>query len=372
MNVSGNNQDKQFIFDNLEKIILLRMIFSIISLIACFIIILLYFLLLYQVKCSKNPNKKDQETRNTMTETIGSTKANKIGLGSHYMFFLVLSNFFSSLVEGHFYLKLYSIDKSKDKDDEYFNSFSNSYYCIGYAFFHNFFELCGICWTTMITRLFYHSTQIVRTVSQKNQMAYSFLYSILSSLFISILPIIFRGGYGFAYTHCSFVKEEFLKDGKKNKDYTLAFVFGTILTIFIVINFLFNIYALFKSYSYYKKKIKQLKDQNESEYSSLKIYVYLFFIFPVILLVTRFLKLLQFGADFLKMKELNDFELILTYINSILYCLTGSFDSGFCFFFFRGVYRTCCDKKETDLMDSLDSNSISIVQSETKDFNDTN
>ncbi len=370
MNVNAID-DKKFLYAHLENIILLRMIFSIISLIACFIIILLYILLLYQVKCSKNPNKTDQETRNTMTDTIGSNKTNKIGLGSHYMFFLVLSNFFSSLVEGSFYLKLYSEDKNKIKNDQYYSNFSQSIYCKGYAFFHNFFELCGICWTTMITSLFYHSTKIVRSVSQKKQMANSFAYSIISSLFISILPIIF-GGYGFAYTHCSFVKEEFLEGSNKNKVYTLSFIFGTLLTIFIGINFLFNIYALFKSYSYYKKKIKQLKDQNESEYSSLKIYVYLFFIFPIILSITRFLKLCQFGVDILKEESLNDIELILIYINSILYCLTGTFDSGFCIFFFRGVYRTCCDKNENELLDSLESNSISIVHSESKDFNDSN
>ena len=366
------NDDKNLIFEHLEKIILLRMVFSIISLIACLIIILLYFLLLYQVKCSKNPNKKDQDNRNTMTETIGSTKTNKIGLGSHYMFWLVLSNFFSSLVEGSFYLKLYSSDKKETKNKDYYIKFSKSHYCEGYAFFHNFFELCGICWTTMITKLFYQSTKIERTVSQKKQMTKSFTYSFLSSFIISILPIAFRGGYGFAYTHCSFVKEEFLEEKKKEYYYTLAFIFGTILTVFIGVNFLFNIYALFKSYSYYKKKIKQLKDQNESEYSSLKIYVYLFFIFPIILSITRFLKLCQFGVDILKEESLNDIELILIYINSILYCLTGTFDSGFCIFFFRGVYRTCCDKNENELLDSLESNSISIVHSESKDFNDSN
>ena len=311
-----------------EQIIFLRMIFSIISLVTCFIIILLYILLFIQVKFSKNSNKNEQENINSISsEGLNSNKSNKIGLGSHYMFFLVISNFFGALVEGSLYIYL-NKDDIKYPETDYFKKFSDTSYCKGYAFFHNFFELSGICWTTMITKLFYYSTQIVISGSQKQQMAKAFTYSFLSSLIISILPVIF-GGYGFAYTHCSFVKKDF----DNSNTHTLSIIFGVILTIFIILNALFYIYALFKSYSFYKKKIKQLKEQNEGEYSSLKVYVYLFFIFPIVLMITRIMKLIQFFVDFLDKEEWIYIVIILTYINSILYCLTGTFDSAFCFFF---------------------------------------
>ena len=347
----------------LEQILFLRMIFSIISLVACFIIILLYILLFIQVKFSKNSNKNEQENINSISsEGLNSNKSNKIGLGSHYMFFLVISNFFGAIVEGSLYIYLNKDDIQYPKTD-YFKKLSDTSYCKGYAFFHNFFELSGICWTTMITKLFYYSTQIVITGSQKQQMAKAFTYSFLSSFIISILPIIF-GGYGFAYTHCSFVKKDF--DG--GHTHTLSIIFGTILTIFIIANALFYIYALFKSYIFYKKKIKQLKEQNEGEYSSLKVYVYLFFIFPIVLMITRIMKLIQFFVDFLDKEEWIYIVIILTYINSILYCLTGTFDSAFCFFFFRGVYKTCCNQNNQEI-DPMDDETI--ISNEVKQFTPT-
>ena len=347
----------------LEQILFLRMIFSIISLVACFIIILLYIILFIQVKFSKNSNKNEQENINSISsEGLNSNKSNKIGLGSHYMFFLVISNFFGAIVEGSLYIYL-NQDDMQFPETEFYKKFSDTPYCKGYAFFHNFFELSGICWTTMITKLFYYSTQIVISGSQKQQMAKAFTYSFLSSLIISILPVIF-GGYGFAYTHCSFVKKDF----DNSNTHTLSIIFGAILTIFIILNALFYIYALFKSYSFYKKKIKQLKEQNEGEYSSLKVYVYLFFIFPIVLMITRIMKLIQYFVDFLDKEEWIYIVIILTYINSILYCLTGTFDSAFCFFFFRGVYKTCCNQNNQEI-DPMDDETI--ISNEVKQFTPT-
>lgn len=348
-------EQKNSILNYIEIIIFLRMITSIISLATCFIIIVLYLLLLYQVKFSNNPNKAESENNNTINNetTINSNKTNKIGLGSHYMFFLVLSNFLSALTEGSFYIKLYIIDQNSEKSKDYFEGFSQSNYCNIYAFFHNLFELSGICWTTMITKLFYNSTKIEITGTQKQQMTKAILYSLLFPLIICIFPFFF-GGYGFAYTHCSFGKKEYLDD----TNYTLSVIFGIILTIFISCNALFTIYALCKSYSFYKKKIKQLRDQNESEYSSLKIYVKLFFIFPIIIMVTRGMKLIQFFFDYIHKEDIKLIDIAFNYINSIFYCLTGTFDSAFCIFFFRGVYKNCCNSVNNQISNIETENMI--------------
>ena len=117
-----------------------------------------------------------------------------------------------------------------------------------------------------------------------------------------------------------------------------------------------------------KKKIKQLKEQNEGEYSSLKVYVYLFFIFPIVLMITRIMKLIQYFVDFIDKEEWIYIVIILTYINSILYCLTGTFDSAFCFFFFRGVYKTCCNQNNQEI-DPMDDETI--ISNEVKQFTPT-
>ena len=261
------------------------------------------------------------------------------------MFLLVLSNLLSSLIEGSFYIVLFIFDKNENKDNNYFSKFSISSYCQWYSFLHNFFELNGVCWTTFIVRLFYYSSKLVKLGSHKKQMIQSSIISLSCSLIISILPFIF-GCYGFAYTHCSFNK---IDDKKK----LISLIFGTILTIFIIGNCFWNVVNLMKSHDYYKNKILQLKDQNENEYKTLKIYVILFKLFPFFLIFSRGIKLVQFFVE--KTRD-HILIIIVTYINSILYCLTGFFDSLFCFFFFKGVYKSCCKSEDDNSMEKENIN----------------
>ena len=73
----------------------------------------------------------------------------------------------------------------------------------------------------------------------------------------------------------------------------------------------------------------------------------LFKLFPFFLIFSRGIKLVQFFVE-----KTGDHILIIivTYINSILYCLTGFFDSLFCFFFFKGVYKSCCKSEDDNSM----------------------
>ena len=317
---------------SLESLTLTRLICSIISIVSCLIIIILYIISILHMTFKK---KKNDDSKNESSASV----ENKSGLGSHYMFLLVLSNLLSSLIEGSFYIVLFIFDKNENKDKNYYKIFSISSYCQWYSFLHNFFELNGVCWTTFIVRLFYYSSKLVKLGSHKKQMIQSSIISLSCSLIISILPFIF-GCYGFAYTHCSFNK---IDDKKK----LISLIFGTILTIFIIGNCFWNVVNLMKSHDYYKNKILQLKDQNENEYKTLKIYVILFKLFPFFLIFSRGIKLVQFFVE--KTRD-HILIIIVTYINSILYCLTGFFDSLFCFFFFKGVYKSCCKSEDDNSM----------------------
>ena len=318
---------------SLESLTLTRLICSIISIVSCLIIIILYILSIIQMTFQK---KKNDDLKNESSSSV----ENKSGLGNHYMFLLVLSNLLSSLIEGSFYIVLFIFDKNEKKDSNYYNNFSSSSYCQWYSFLHNFFELNGVCWTTFIVRLFYYSSKLVQLGSHKKQMIQSSIISLSCSLIISVLPFIF-GCYGFAYTHCSFNKIDNVKKP------IIRLIFGTILTIFIIGNCFWNVVNLMKSHDFYKNKILQLKDQNENESKTLKVYVILFKLFPFFLIFSRGIKLVQYFVE-----KMDDHVLIIivTYINSILYCLTGFFDSLFCFFFFKGVYKSCCKSEDDNSM----------------------
>ena len=97
-----------------KNIILFRTILCGISFICCFFLMIVYFILILQVKfnlCIKK-EKDDQDNNNDIDSLVGSQcsdkkinkkKDNKIGLGSNFMFLLTLSNFFGSLFEFLFY-----------------------------------------------------------------------------------------------------------------------------------------------------------------------------------------------------------------------------------------------------------------------------
>ena len=338
----------------IQNLTLTRFVCSIISIFTCLVIVILYILLCFQLKFQKSL-KKEEETTTFEQTSLSNTESNnekKVGLGSHYMFLLILSNLFSALTEGSFYIKLFIFDKNLIKDLTYYKEFSVSTFCQSYSFFHNFFELNGVCWTTIITRLFYYSTKIIGLGTHKEQMINSLLFSLGFSIMISILPLFFSG-YGFAFTHCSFDK---IDDEKKLK----SLFFGSILTIFIILNCIYNFVVLLKSHYFYKNKIYQLKEQNENEYETLKIYVMLFKLFPFFLLFSRFIKLVQYLVELIKNLP---FTIIIYYFNSILYCLTGLFDSLFCFFFFRGVYKSCCENKDNEFKENENESETKLVSS---------
>ena len=249
------------------------------------------------------------------------------------MFLLILSNFVGGLVELTLFLNYESLDDEK---------------CVVFGVTHNFFELCGICWTTMLTFLFYCSTKISHEIFYKEgkYLFIGFLYSFIISAFFGFGPLL-NDYYGNKELLCFFrySKDE---DGK-NDIYILLWNIGNATVIGI--NCILNCFWLCKTFSYYSKKSSVLKNQNEKEYKRLLWYIWIFRIFPFVLILTGLTKVSsRLIGIFLDPGTDPDDTIIkyLGYFNASIHNLNGFFNSLACFYFFRGVFWCCIDEEEEE------------------------
>ena len=153
--------------DKLKTLVTTRKICSLVSIAACVIIMIIYFVLLFQKRFAKrrklkrisNANYQKEKEINSSFQRTGSMSDNSdqnknsatkgFGLGSHAMFFLILTNL------------LWSIN-SVVCCSLYPNGFSfllDNYLtlCPVHGFLHNYFDLSSIGWTTVISFLFFSS-----------------------------------------------------------------------------------------------------------------------------------------------------------------------------------------------------------------------
>ena len=173
--LSEDQKPEQYIEDDDEKIILSRTVFCGISFTCSFLLIIVYIINCIQVKyrkCIRNEEKVLNENENNYSdmdnkEDENSNKKNnqeKIGLGSNFMFFMTISNFFGALFEFSFYFYYIHL-KSKEENQDLtknilYNNINKDNACTLFGFAHNFFDLFTCCWITMLTLLFYRSTNI--------------------------------------------------------------------------------------------------------------------------------------------------------------------------------------------------------------------
>ena len=356
-----------------ENIILVRSIFCVFSLACCLFLMIVYIILCLQVKfniCTKNENSNlNKIIENDYSSDIGTNKGKdnkdkkekKIGLGSNYMFFLTISNFFGSLFEFLFYF-YYKKKLEENKDKDYINVcriINEDSVCHFFGFFHNFWDLSSVCWTTMLTLLFLSSTNLSNEMLYKDKkyLVIGFIYCLISCVIFCIIPYII-GNYGFARYYCSFRYFEFKgdKDNISVDDEKIdSKAFRWSFVIFTGLNNLFNAYCLIRTYHYYSKKLVIIKKQNKKEYKLMLIYVWVFRIFPIVLLISRIFK----GMSRIIIEELegegsSTVTNIVQYINAFLFASNGIFDSIACILFFKGVFW-CCS-----------SNSLSKTSSEEK------
>lgn len=343
-----NQTDDSSDITRYENIVLARAIFCSISFSCCFFLIIIYVIYCMQIKLKLFIKKEEQNEPNEILENDYSdtdTKSNKnnntkskqkIGLGSNFMFFLTISNFFGALFEFLFYF--YSKSKNEDNLLQKYQSMNEDNNCHLLGFAHNFFDLLAVCWTTMLTLLFYRSTNL------SNEMLYhdnkyliiGFIYSFVSCTILCGIPLLIEG-FGFAGYYCSFKYiENFLEEPKEKIQKQIC---RYIFVIFTTLNNLINVYWLIKTYKFYSKKLKIIKNQNKNEYKLMLIYVWVFRIFPIVLIVSRLFKgLSRLIIENIKNDLFND---IVEYINGFLFASNGIFDSIACAFFFRGVFWCC-------------------------------
>ena len=383
MNIFNNENKTLLDYNEDEPIILFRTICCGISIFFCLLLILVYFILCLQVKfntCTKNEVDEkslldnDLTSENSSDKSKNNNKRGKIGLGSNFMFLLTISNFLGSIFEFMFYFyyigeKNYIEEKYKQftqdiKEFKLYQKINESGKCYFYGFAHNFFDLFTVCWISMLTLLFYRSTNL------SNEMLYhdnkyliiGFAFSIISCLIFCGIPCS-TTSYGFARYYCSFRYYECQNTNDPFKEKTINTIWRWCFVSITGLNNLFNAICLFKTSKFYSRKLKLIKTQNKKEYKIMLIYVWVFRIFPIVLLISRFFKgisriMINVGFEGLTID-------IFEYVNGFLFASNGIFDSIACIFFFRGVFWCCSnnivDERISDAKECADFNNLNEI-----------
>lgn len=320
----------------------------------CFILIITYFISFLQVKFNilikEDIAKEIRVTRYSHSSFLEQSglqakeeekQTKKIGLGSHYMFYLILSHFFGEITELIYIIvgdeTIYKNENEKGED---------KFACKLFGFLHNFFDLSSVCWTTMLTYLFYKSTNLSSEILYKDNkyLFIGFLYWFLMCGIFCVIPL-FQDCYGFASTYCAFKKG-------KGKDLKPQ-IWGGFFIFIVLFNSIFNIVCLLKTTMYYSKKLKVLKTQNNKEYKLVYVYVKVFQIFPIVLFITRLLKLIP--VVLLTSIEHSIITKIFVYLNGFVFNINGALNSLACIYFFRGVFW-CCNSSSKVNEDEVDKN----------------
>jgi hypothetical protein len=190
-----------------------------------------------------------------------------------------------------------------------------------------------------------------------------FIYLLVSSIFFSIIPYI-NDNYGFARFYCSFRYQEFNDDRKEKLS---TFIYRWSFIGFTGLNNLFNAFCLIKTFQYYSKKLALIKKKNKKEYRLMLIYVWVFRIFPIVLLISRFFK----GISRVIIEKLDGdgptVKSAIEYINAFLFASNGIFDSIACIFFFKGVFWCCSSNSLQETSSEEICSNMEIIRSEIDD-----
>ena len=331
--------------DELNKAMNIKTFFSFISFFSCLFIICLYIKLNIHILKKKEKKFFEHILDSNYNDYFISTNSerNKIGLGAHFFFYLIIGNFFGSFFEAIFTKFFNSTEKIK-----------NNSTCIFFAVMHNLFDIWNVCWTTMITFLFFQTSKshIKKVNINETQLTkIGFIYLLITIIIITIIPLIINAKkyYGIANIYCSFIsniKENF---------------FSLLLILLIFVNLIINIYFLYKSQNYYTKKLLLLKAQNNyREFKVVSIVKYILIGFIFVLAISRIFK----GLSRIGISDRYDIEvpywitIIFLYLGTIMFSLTGFFNSLISIYFFRGVL--CCKNHYQKINNIDEKNTINI------------
>ena len=340
-----------------KNIVLARAIFCGVSFLFCLLFIIIYIINCFQVKFNLCTKKEDKQPNDLLENEIHSESGKRpntnnkqkrnIGLGSNFMFFLTIANLLGSIFEFMFYfyyintINNNTIGKKEIDYNEIFSIINYDSICHLYGFAHNLFDLLAVCWTTMLTLLFYRSTNLSSNMlyNENKYIFIGFLFSIVSCSIFCLIPLVTKC-YGFARFYCSFRYKEVNEHNKPEDELLYNRIWRYSFIAITVLNNLFNVFCLIKTTSFYSKKLPIIKKQNKKEYGLMLIYVWVFRIFIIVLIISRiFNGLSRIIIEYFRIGD--KLEDAIEYVNGFLFASNGIFDSIAAIFFFRGVFWCC-------------------------------
>ena len=341
-----------------EKIITFRLYFSIISFIFCSIVIIIFIFTLIK-NCIHNKQLQDSSNVSFIKEfdrTSFNEKINDLNtfiseenyhsnniilnknsnfnensiLGNNQIFLLIISNLLSSINT------IYTSIKYPLGFQFYFDKYST--YCIYLGFFDTLFEVSSICWTSVISNIFLTSLNIRISSSDRTVKLFKgIIYSIILPFLLTLFPF-YTNSYGPAQTYCSF---DYVNYDFRTQFLNISFI------IFDGGNVIYNIYAFYKVIDFSKNILNKIFVINPLEYDEIIKYIRLYCLFPINLVIS---KLLEGLSRIIIYYEYDNIYIV--YINSIIFCLNGFFNSIPSFFLFTGILK----RKENEQIKLNESN----------------
>ena len=161
--MSNNTTDSSYLIHSTDlNIIICRCVFCFISWLSCLLLISIYFMLILKVKFNffqKNTESEKDKANNILNDSSINysrndseiNNKNEIGLGSHFIFILTVSNFFGVFFESLFYfyyrkINTNCIDESSTNDEciKTFIDINDSQVCKLLGLSHHSFDLYSI------------------------------------------------------------------------------------------------------------------------------------------------------------------------------------------------------------------------------------
>jgi hypothetical protein len=382
--MSNNTTDNSYlIHSNDINVLICRCIFCFISWLCCLFLISIYIILILKVKfnfCQKNETNKKDKTNNILNYISvdypkyapENNNKTQIGLGSHFIFILTVSNFFGVFFESFFFFYYKNINTncigespSINECIKTFIEINDSQICKLLGLSHHFFDIYSVCWTSMLTLLFYRSRNPDNDMNQKTvkYIIIGFIYSSIVCVVVTLIPYITGENYGFNRFYCTFRFYHDIDSSGKGNSRTETSIWSTAFAVVQISNVIFHIFCLIKTQSFYSEKIKILKKQDKNEYKSFIIFIWIFRIFPIVILISRLYRIIaRVLVEFVYKTNNKDDERainIIEYINSFIFASNGIIISLASLVFFRGVFN-CSTSKAKD--ERISCNSIEYMK----------
>lgn len=348
--IAGQN----FTPEQVHIISMVRLICSLLSLLACCFIIIFYIIMCARFRCNKKtessqtlnsdndlevqfnstevsrdsnvPKRASLKKVGSNTRSSAATSVSRMGFGNDLIFFLILSNMGWSL--GSF-LGINGFTSQNDRDDPL---------CISQAIIQNYFDMSSICWNSVISIFILLGTQTTYSniKKMKKKIYIFFIYSNVFPLILSFGPYLTES-YGNSGIWCWIDLYNIT---------TWGYIWMILFYIFNWGNLCYTVYALFKTSVYFSKRKREIGSDSLKikEYKFLTKYVLILRVFPMLLLITRLSGTVNRCYS---MFSKND-SFFLFFFHSLIFSLAGFCNALIYSYFYRKAFICCTKKNEVD------------------------